>query len=431
MAPGGSVTTLPPGNYKVVLASPNLASRLEFTIEVSGHAIDSLVGTVPTAAIIHSPMEPLEGFNATYYDISNLPTIPDAGDVLEYGQVISSRIDSRIDFTNNPYYGGSSWNLPRTDRFVAIYRGFLYMKSSGTCSFNVVVDDSMIIYVDGEEVLRSWTLQPLTSYVAKVPLSPGLHNITTCYFENYGTARLRAVIIVEEQLSKLIRLSIYGKYFNTHGANPSQPDPSEVLNDELHMIHEGYEERIDYIDLSYYELTHGGEPWPFQDGAPNPSTSTAHWVTDATVLKADKYLIKTQNDDGIKVLIDGSVILEDWDLHSPRSSSASVYLSAGKHSLKVVYFERTGIARLKVGMEARYETEKIYPDTGGYLVIEIQNLNSGRLPSRFHVTVIDAESGSVIGDVAITVPSNASTSYSIKVRVRKELPLPGAVAIWR
>ncbi len=578
-----STTGLPPGNYRVVLSGPNLASRLEFTVNVGGYAIDSLIGTVPTAASIHSPMEPIIGFNATYYDISSLPTISDVGDIVRYGQVILSKIDSIIDFTDNSYYGGSSWGLPKTDRFAAIYKGFIYMKSPGVCSFNVLVDDGIIIYVDGEEVLKSWKLQAPTSYTATVPLGPGVHNITICYFENYGIARLKVIIAVEEQFSKLIKLSIYGKYFNTQGANPSQPDPSKVLNDELPLIYEGCEERIDYIDLSSYEPTYGGEPWPFQDGTSDLNTFAAHWMINATVLKAGKYIIKSQNDDGvrvyvdgnlaiddwslhaprwnsaevyldvgthridviyyecygiarmyfsimyegeeeelapayvarvydissysawwdldtlynkivegdfpligtygvsyidysdsssypadpwfftsdhpstdyfavifysnisvpkactlvidvvsddgIKILLDGNVVLEDWSLHAPRSSSASVSLSAGEHSLRVVYFERTGIARLKVKTHIRYGTEEIYPDTGGELIINVWDLSA--LPSKFHVTVIDARSGSVVGDVTVTMPSNASPPYTIKVRVSKELPLPGAVAIWR
>ncbi|MCD6340390.1 MAG: hypothetical protein J7L51_00355 [Desulfurococcales archaeon] len=135
------------------------------------------------------------------------------------------------------------------------------------------------------------------------------------HFENYGTARLRVAITVEEQLSKLIRLSIYGKYFNTQGANPSQPDPNKVLNDELLLIHEGCEERIDYIDLSYYEPTYGGEPWPFQDGASDLNTFAAHWVLDATVPKACTLVIDEVSDDGIMVLIDGSVVLKDCKEH--------------------------------------------------------------------------------------------------------------------
>ena len=588
--PAGGVTAVivptdgvPPGNYMLVLSGRGISSKISYPVKVEGYTIGSIVGIIPTAASIHSPLEPITGFNATFYDITGLPTIPAISDILKYGKVIKTGIVEQIDFTDHPSYGGTSWGLSRTDRFAAVFRGFLYMRSPGTCSFNVVVDDGIVIYVDGEEVLKSWKLQAPTSYAASIKLGAGRHNVTICYFENYGVARLKVSITVEEQYSELIKLRIFGKYFSTQSDNPARPDPNKVLSDRLHLIHKGYESSIDYIDLSSYRDTYGGGPWPFQDGQNDLNTFAAHWVINATVLKEGTYLISTLNDDGVivyvdgsavisdwglhppkwnraevhlsvgthridviyyenygiarmyfaitylseeetlsptysakvydissysrwsdlstlyddvvrgafpligkysveevdfsdsssypadpwfftadypgtdyfavvfdtsihlskactlvlnvvsddgvKVIIDGEVVLEDWSLHAPRASAASKRLSVGTHTLKIVYFERTGIARLKVSIQVRYGVQGVYPDTGGMLIINVWNLSA--LPSEFHVTAIDAGSGSVIGDVTVTMPSNVSPPYTVKVRVSSELPLPGALVIWR
>ncbi len=352
---------IPPGNYVLMLSGHGISSKISYPVKVEGHTVGSIVGIIPTAASIHSPLEPVTGFDATFYDITGLPTIPEVSEILKYGKVIKTEIVEQIDFTDHPSYGGTSWGLNRTDRFAAVFRGFLYMRSPGTCSFNVVVDDGIVIYVDGEEVLKSWRLQAPTSYAASIKLDAGRHNVTICYFENYGIARLKVSITVEEQYSELIKLKIFGKYFSTQGDNPARPDPNKVLNDKLPLIHEGYESSIDYIDLSSYKDTYGGEPWPFQDGHSDLNTFAAHWVINVTVLKEGTYLIRTLNDDGVIVYVDGSAVISDWGLHAPKWNRAEVYLSAGTHRIDVIYYENYGIARMYFSITYLSEEEALSP----------------------------------------------------------------------
>ena len=59
------------------------------------------------------------------------------------------------------------------------------------------------------------------------------------------------------------------------------------------------------------------------------------------------YEFRATYDDGIRIYVDGQVILNDWQDGSARSSSTQVSLS-GQHDIRVEYFEATGTAAIVV-----------------------------------------------------------------------------------
>ncbi|MDX1409141.1 MAG: PA14 domain-containing protein, partial [Saprospiraceae bacterium] len=57
------------------------------------------------------------------------------------------------------------------------------------------------------------------------------------------------------------------------------------------------------------------------------------------------YRIITESDDGIMVAIDGSTVIENWDVHTPELDTATVRLG-GTHSITVQHFDNSGLAVL-------------------------------------------------------------------------------------
>jgi len=75
-------------------------------------------------------------------------------------------------------------------------------------------------------------------------------------------------------------------------------------------------------------------------------------VAAATVtLPAGDWKIVTISDDGIRVLIDGAPVIDDWTWHPPKENSAVVPLSAGSHHFRVEHFEIDGYAQLSFTLE--------------------------------------------------------------------------------
>jgi hypothetical protein len=57
--------------------------------------------------------------------------------------------------------------------------------------------------------------------------------------------------------------------------------------------------------------------------------------------------IVTVSDDGVRVLVDGKVVLEDWTHHGPTEHKTQVILEPGEHEIVVEHFEIDGYAVLR------------------------------------------------------------------------------------
>jgi len=73
------------------------------------------------------------------------------------------------------------------------------------------------------------------------------------------------------------------------------------------------------------------------------------WTGYLTVSTSGTYKIWVTADDGVRVWIDGNLVIKAWRLQPPTEYSWTGTLSAGKHSIKIEYYENTGGAVIKLG----------------------------------------------------------------------------------
>ena len=67
------------------------------------------------------------------------------------------------------------------------------------------------------------------------------------------------------------------------------------------------------------------------------------------------YEITVKSDDGFRLYIDGTIVLQDWTVHSERTDTVSMTLNAGhEYDIVLEYFESEGEAVIKLGWD--YET---------------------------------------------------------------------------
>jgi len=84
--------------------------------------------------------------------------------------------------------------------------------------------------------------------------------------------------------------------------------------------------------------------------APAPGVPADRFATRAETkmnLPAGRYEIRTVSDDGVRVLIDGRKVQEDWTWHGPKENTSTVELLAGEHTIVVEHFEIDGYAVLR------------------------------------------------------------------------------------
>ncbi len=80
-----------------------------------------------------------------------------------------------------------------------------------------------------------------------------------------------------------------------------------------------------------------------------PGLPRDKWALEATstvTLGEGEYLLRTISDDGICVFVDGRLIIDRWSVHE--SIVDSVPISAGKHDIRVEFFQAEGWTELRV-----------------------------------------------------------------------------------
>jgi hypothetical protein len=69
-------------------------------------------------------------------------------------------------------------------------------------------------------------------------------------------------------------------------------------------------------------------------------------------LPAGRWKVTVTSDDGVRVRLDGEVLLEDWTHHAPRTGAEVFELAEAREvELEVDHFELDGFAVLKVALE--------------------------------------------------------------------------------
>jgi len=73
------------------------------------------------------------------------------------------------------------------------------------------------------------------------------------------------------------------------------------------------------------------------------------WALEATTtvtLGAGEYRLRTISDDGIRVFVDGSLVIDRWSVHE--STPDTVPIAAGRHDIRVEFFQGDGWTELRV-----------------------------------------------------------------------------------
>lgn len=108
--------------------------------------------------------------------------------------------------------------------------------------------------------------------------------------------------------------------------------------------------------------TLSGTPWLCRDDAsvdfnwgtsnPQPGTAfpsdnfSARWVRTVNFSSSGTYRFTLGGDDGVRLWVDGVLIIDQWRDQPYTTYTADRYLSAGNHTIRVEYYERGGNARV-------------------------------------------------------------------------------------
>jgi glucose/arabinose dehydrogenase len=189
--------------------------------------------------------------------------------------------------------------------------------TAGTYEFSVTADDGVRLYVDGEVVIDEWKDQAPTTYTASRALTAGAHEVRVEYYE----AALGAV-------ARLSWANVSGPPGG--GDCPAGQFLAEYFNN---MVLSGVPV------LSRCEAVIDND---WGNGSPGPGVQadefSVRW-TGSPVFAAGTYQFSATADDGVRVSVDGEVVIDEWKDQAPTTYTAARSLTAGAHPVQVEYYE--------------------------------------------------------------------------------------------
>ncbi len=82
-----------------------------------------------------------------------------------------------------------------------------------------------------------------------------------------------------------------------------------------------------------------------------PDNFSVRWTSSQAFSTSDTYRFYARADDGVRVWVDGTLIIDEWHLASGQTYAAERAMTAGTHSIQVDFYELTGTAFVKVWWE--------------------------------------------------------------------------------
>ena len=129
-----------------------------------------------------------------------------------------------------------------------------------------------------------------------------------------------------------------------------------------------YGEYFDSKDLTQRKLSRTDSTVNFDwgSGSPDPSigagTFSARWTGWLQAPLSGSYSFHTLSDDGVRLWVNGVLVINNWTNHGVIEDSGSITLSAGeKYDLKLEFYENTGAAVIKLKWTPPGQSKQIIP----------------------------------------------------------------------
>ena len=209
---------------------------------------------------------------------------------------------------------GSPHPAVSTDQFSMHCARYLDL-TAGSYRFCATSDDGIRVYVDNHLIIDEWHDHSVRTFIADIDLAAGHHLITVEYYENMGDAVAKlswAPVPVGPDYWR-------GEYF----ANRWLSGAPVMVRDS---------EKIDFY-------------WGY--GSPNLSIPadgfSIRWTGTVNFGAGASYRFTTSTDDGVRLWVNGHLLIDKWIDQPLRSHSGTIY-AAGEVPVKMEYYEAGGLA---------------------------------------------------------------------------------------
>jgi hypothetical protein len=202
------------------------------------------------------------------------------------------------------------------DNFSARWTG-RFNFAGGKVTFTARADDGVRVFLDGALIIDGWKDQPATTYTASPDVSAGEHEVKVEYYERGGDAVVQVAWTGAGGSACQAGLFLAEYFSNTTLTAPATRTACE--------------------GAPSYSWGTGGPA-----GLPVDNFS-ARW-TGRPTFNAGTYTFTVRADDGVRLYLDGALLIDGWKDQPATTYTARPTLTAGTHEVKIEYYERGGDA---------------------------------------------------------------------------------------
>lgn len=393
------------GNHQIKLeyyqAFGGAVAKLTWALSSSNGVVTPSVSptTSPTPSVtptVTPSPTPTAAFTGQYWNLpgtSSSPTIPNTPPDF-------TRQDSVIAFVWN---GTASPDPSIThDHFAARWKGS-FVFPAGTYQFTIKADDGVRFLVDGQTVTDQWHDEGMTVYTPSVTLSGGVHTIQMDYYQDTGGAvaeldmpQQAVPVSPTPTLSPTPSLSptptptpsstYLGQYWNVPGTTSSPTIPNTPPT---------FTRQDSTINFTWNNTA-----------SPDPSITHDHfaarWTRTINFPANDMYQFTIKADDGVRFLVDGNNLVDQWHDEGLTVYTPSIQLSAGNHTIQMDYYQDTGGAVAELDLP--YQLTNL-PNPS----VSPTPISSNLLTSPWHVTATGSTAGEAYQTVVPTILQNKTS----------------------
>jgi hypothetical protein len=217
-----------------------------------------------------------------------------------------SRYDAAINF--NWGYSSPAANLPADNFSVRWVRDEWF--AGGTYRFTVASDDGVRLWVGDQLIVNEWRDREPVPIVVDRYIAAGTYRVRVEYYERSGGA------LISVSWSRVVGgMTWRGEYFDNTTLSGA---PRLVRSDHA-------------IDFDWGA------------GSPDPSLPadnfSVRW-TRTLGFNAGTYRFFASADDGVRVWVDGNLVINAWiDQSMSKTHTGDIYLASGQHTIVVEYYE--------------------------------------------------------------------------------------------
>jgi hypothetical protein len=265
-----------------------------------------------SAMIFSGPAFAQDSWTASYWNNPNLSGSP---------------VYQRSEVASINYNWGNGSPIPgiiNSDFFSIQWRGDRHF-DPGRYRFNITSDDGVRLWVDGKLIINEWHDSTGITYSAEMDfLESGMRPIILEYYENTGLA---SISFNWERVSGNIATTgpIRAEYF---------------ANTDL----------LGQPSLVRYESTPLTNNWGTGSPAPGviPNDNFSARYTYTIDLNPGRYRISTQAQSGVRLWVNGQLVVDEWSPPGTKNRSVDIDLPGGITHLIATYYNATGPASVNI-----------------------------------------------------------------------------------